>query len=100
MANNLENPQPYVKNDLWDGQMDLWDKFLSLHPGSWETSAGGYGLSNTYSTVKAANDTVNGDGFDAGRNAAEAVPGTFGQVWNAINNWYDAWTADQDNKCQ
>jgi RHS repeat-associated protein len=100
MANNRENPQPYVKNDYWEGLKNEWNAILTTSPIGWETSAGGFGLSNTYSAVKAANDTVNGDGFDAGRNAAEAVPGPFGQVWNAINNWYDAWKADQDNKCQ
>jgi uncharacterized protein RhaS with RHS repeats len=89
-----------VMDDLWDGQKALWDKILGTSPIGWETHWGGYGFSNTYSTVKSANDTVNGDGFDAGRNAAESVPGPFGQAWNAINNWIDAWTADQDNKCK
>ena len=100
MNNNQGDVSQAVMDDLWEGQKALWNMILTTSPIGWETYWGGSGISNTYSTVKAVNDTVNGDGFDAGRNAAEAVPGPFGQAMNAFNNWYDAWTADQDNKCQ
>ena len=89
-----------VMNDIFEGQQILWDKFLSLHPASWETFLGDYGPANVYSGLKGAYDTVTGEWFDALRNFAEAIPSWPGQVANGLNNWYDAYFGDQDNKCK
>ncbi|HWS22203.1 MAG TPA: RHS repeat-associated core domain-containing protein, partial [Methanoregula sp.] len=89
-----------VKDDIFEGQQELWDKFLSLHPASWETSMGEYGLSNVYSGVKAAYDTVTGEWVGAARNAAETIPSWPGQLANGVNNWIDAYTGDKDKMCK
>jgi RHS repeat-associated protein len=96
----LGNLQEAAKDDVYETQTALWDKFATLHPAGWETHWGGFGLSNVYSSVKAAYATVTGEWFDAVRNWVEAIPGDIGQLQNAANNWYDAWIADQDNKCK
>jgi len=100
MNNNQGSPGGAVLDDLWEGGKDLWNGILTTSPIGWETHWGGFGLSNVYSSVKAAYDTVTGEWFDAVRNWVEAIPGNIGQLQNAANNWYDAWTADQDNKCK
>jgi RHS repeat-associated protein len=96
----LGNLPEAVMNDIFEGQQMLWDKFLSLHPASWETFWGDYGPANVYSGLKGAYDTVTGEGFDALRNFAEAIPSWPGQVANGLNNWYDAYFGGQDNKCK
>jgi RHS repeat-associated protein len=100
MNNNQGDVSQAVMDDFWEGHKALWNAILTTSPIGWETSWGGSGISNTYSAVKATVDTVTGEWFDAARNWFEAVPGNFGQAWNAANNWYDTWTADQDNKCK
>ena len=75
--NGTGNIQNAVMNDLWEGQKALWNAILTTSPIGWETHWGGSGISNMYSTVKAVNDTVNGDGFDAGRNCSRSSPRYF-----------------------
>ena len=99
VMSDLGNVAESVKNDVWEGEQQLWDKFLSLHPASWETSLGEYGLSNVYSGVKGVYDTVTGEYFDAARNIAETIPSWPGQAANAVNNWYDAYLSG-DNICK
>ena len=96
----LGNLPEAVKNDIYEGQQALWDKFASLHPASWETHWGEYGLSNVYSGIKAAYDTVTGDWFNATRNWLETIPSWPGQVANAANNWYDVYFGDDTKKCK
>jgi RHS repeat-associated protein len=100
MNNNQGNPQESVMNDTWEELKSEFDAILTTSPIGWETSWGGYGISNTYSAVKATVATVTGSWWDSFRNWAEAIPGNVGQLANAANNWLDAWTADQDNKCK
>jgi RHS repeat-associated protein len=97
---NIGNIPEAIKEDFFDGQRALWDKFLSLHPASWETHWGEYGLSNVYSGVKAVYDTVTGEYIPAVRNWAETIPSWPGQLANGINNWIDAYSGDQDKMCK
>jgi RHS repeat-associated protein len=99
VMSDLGNVAESIKNDIWEGEKQLWDKFLSMHPASWETSHGDYGLSNVYSGLKGAYDTVTGEYFDAVRNYAETIPSWPGQAANAVNNWYDAYLSG-GNKCK
>jgi RHS repeat-associated protein len=89
-----------VKDDFFEGQRALWEAILTSSPLSFETSGGEFGLSNVYSGVKAAYDTVTGDWFNAIRTWAEVIPSWPGQAVNAVNNWYDAYMGQDDNKCK
>lgn len=96
---NLGNIPEAIKEDIFEGQRALWDKFLSLHPASWETYWGEYGPANVYSGIKAMYDTITGEWLDAGRNWLETIPDWPGQLANGLNNWYDAYFGDE-KKCK